>query len=364
MSRELRRYGPNLLITPAQTGRSTGAGAPTLDEDTVRSLTTALRAPGSTSAPAISPVLIASGRVRPPSRAEAEALPAQGLPSDAGERDLPAAAAAIIGADFAALKRVYPSWHVQGAWPDESGGECLAGEALAQRAGLAPGRRALVQVGSAEGAAKLACRISGVISTGEVEDQELFVPLGALQERTGLGGRVSLAAVSVDGGIDAVSAAAAQAQRLLPAASARPLRQIAAAQGAILGKLQRMMVLLTAVVLVLTSLCLVTTLMAIVVERQSEIGLMRSLGAADLEILEMFLGEVGLLGLLGSAIGIALGAAGAYFIGARLFGAAITPRAEVIPMVIAISLGLCLLSVLIPLRRALSVQPAAALRGD
>jgi putative ABC transport system permease protein len=203
-----------------------------------------------------------------------------------------------------------------------------------------------------------------LLSTGETEDDELFVPLLRLQALAGLPGRVSLAALSVDGGVQAVTDAAAAAHSALPGVWARPLRQIAAAQGAILGKLQRMMVLLTLVVLVLTGLCLVTTLMAIVVERGSEIGLMRSIGAADSEILEMFLGEVGLLGILGSAIGIALGALGAHVIGSRLFGAPIEPRAAVVPTVLLISLGLCLISVLVPLRRALSVQPAAALRGD
>ena len=125
-----------------------------------------------------------------------------------------------------------------------------------------------------------------------------------------------------------------------------------------------MMVLLTAVVLVLSGLCLTTTLMSIVIERQTEIGLMRSIGAGDRDILMMFLGEVSLLGALGGTLGLLLGWAGAHLIGRRLFDAAIVARADVAPIVMALALVLCWIAVLVPLRRALAIQPAAALRGE
>ncbi len=49
--------------------------------------------------------------------------------------------------------------------------------------------------------------------------------------------------------------------------------------------------------------------------------------------------------------------------GRRLFNASITPQPQVIPWVLAITLGLCWAAVLLPLRRALAVRPATALRG-
>ena len=145
---------------------------------------------------------------------------------------------------------------------------------------------------------------------------------------------------------------------------ARPLWQVAAAQGALLGKIDRLMLFLTLVVLLLCGLCVMTTLLSIVLEREGEIGLMRSIGAGDGEILVMFLGEVSLLGILGGIAGLGLGAAAARLVGSRLFGAAIEARAGVIPIVLAVSLLLCWSAVLLPLRRALAVQPAAALRGE
>ena len=354
MSRELRRYGPNLLLTASDEARE-GETAPSLDEKGVRGLPDALRRAGLIST-SVSPLLIAAGTVtRTP--AGGQSASRAGAPTQ-GEA-LDRAAATVVGADFEALRRLSSSWRVAGTWPGSSEAGCLVGTSLAARLHLRVGRTASIRLGTPFG-----CHVTGIVSTGEGEDEEILVPLRLLQEASGLSGRVSLAALSIDGGTDAVTRAGRVAESALPGSRALPLRQIAAAQGAILGKLQRMMVLLTIVVLLLTALCLVTTLMAIVVEREGEIGLMRSIGAGDGEIIMMFLGELGLLGLVGSLAGFVLGAAGARVIGSRLFDAAIDPRGAVLPIVLAISLGLCLISVLLPLKRALSVQPAAALRGD
>jgi putative ABC transport system permease protein len=168
----------------------------------------------------------------------------------------------------------------------------------------------------------------------------------------------------VDGGSAAAEGEALRLEAAIPGAAARPLRPIAAAQGAILARLQRMMMLLTAVILILSALCLTTTMMAMVVERESEIGLMRSLGAGDGDLLRMFLGEVSLLGLAGATMGLLLGGLAARVIGTRLFGTALDMRLSVAPVVILIALLVGWISVIVPLRRALRIQPAAALRGE
>jgi ABC-type lipoprotein release transport system permease subunit len=56
--------------------------------------------------------------------------------------------------------------------------------------------------------------------------------------------------------------------------------------------------------------------------------------------------------------------AGARLLGNQLFGAAIAARPEVIPMVAALALGICWAGTLVPLRRALAIRPADALRGE
>jgi len=177
-------------------------------------------------------------------------------------------------------------------------------------------------------------------------------------------GRLSLAALSVGGGASDAVRAAGVAQRFVHGSSSRVLWQVASAQGALLGKLDRLAVSLSVAVFLLCGLCVMTTLLFIVLEREPEIGLMRSLGAGDGEILVMFLGEVTLLACLGAAAGILLGMATARLVGQQLFDTPISPRLEIVPAVLALSLGICWISVLIPLRRALTIQPADALRGN
>lgn len=321
MSRTLRAYGPNLLVVPA--AHVPGAGLNEAAVEQIRSL-----APGA----AVVPVLYAPGTVQ-----------------DQG--------ATLVGTDFEALRRLYPGWDLQGGMVRPH--DCVVGVSLAARIGFAKGSIAALRAGGEE-----SCRVAAFVMTGEAEDEQVFVPLAVLQEMTGRGGRVSLAALSISGGLPKVEEAAQKITRALPGVEARPARAIASAEAALLTRLDRMMLLSSALVLVLCGLCLVTTLMAMVVERTSEIGLARAVGAGDGEILKMFLGEMGLLAGTGAILGVIFGAIGARVAGLRLFGTALGPSPSVIPIVFGAALVLCLVSVLAPLRRALSIQPAEALRGD
>ena len=335
MSRELRSYGPNLLILPAAGSASLAAGGSGrgagLDEAVVGRVIGLLG-----DGVVVAPVLLAAGSVADQ-------------------------AATLVGADFARLRRLYPAWRTEETGAAASGEtrSCVLGVSLAARADLKPG-----DVARLGAPAEAALRVAGVVSTGEAEDEQIFVPLPVLQELISQEGRMSFAALSVEGGPRAVESAGARIAAALPGVEARPVRAIARTEGALLGRLDRMMLLLTLVVLVLSGLCLVTMLMSMVVERESEIGLARAIGAGDGEIFKMFLGEVGLLGLIGALAGAALGAILVRVIGSGLFGAAIEPRLSVVPVVLLASLLICFAAVLLPLRHALSIQPAAALRGD
>jgi putative ABC transport system permease protein len=326
MTRELRRFGENLALVPAEDR----PGA-TLDEAAVR------RALGDAAAP----VLLARGEI--------------GRESPASE------AAAILGIDLAAHRKLHSFWRLDGDWP-HSADDALVGAAVARRLGLHPGDRVTLRLEA--GGEPLGLRVAGTVRTGEGEEDQVFVPLSLLQARTGLSGRVSLATLFVEGGERGVDAAAARLEREIPGARARPLRPIAAAQGAILDRLDTMIWFMTAVILALAGLCLGTTLFTLVVEREAEIGLMRSLGANDGDVARIVLGEVTLLGLAGGVVGLLLGTGAARVIGWRLFDAAIDPRLGVVPVVLAIALGVSWVAVLAPLRRALTIRPAAALKAE
>src|SRR6185503_2555252 len=188
MTRELRRFGENLALVPAE--ERPGA---TLDEAAVR------RALGEAAAP----VLLARGEI---GRAD-------GRPADGGME-----AAAILGIDVAAYGRLHPFWRVDGAWPQKDD-EALVGSAVARRLGLFPGERVTLTLESGGGPIPL--RAVGTVRTGEAEEDQVFVPLHLLQEASGLTGRVSLATLFVAGGPDDVDSVARRLERDLPGARAR-----------------------------------------------------------------------------------------------------------------------------------------------
>ena len=339
MSRELRAYGPNLLVLPGAGALPSPAGAGAAGQAATLEEAVVARVPGLLGSSArIAPVLIASGVV-------------------GGQ------ATTLVGTDFEALHRIDPGWSVttlpDGRRDPSVRGDCVLGASLAKRAGLEPGDRCEIRARSS-----VVVQVTGLVSTGEAEDEQVFLPLGMVQGLTGQNGRVSFAALSIEGGTEVVEISAARLAAAFPGVTARPARAIALAEGAILGRLDRMMLLSTLLILVLSGLCLVTTLMSMVAERESEIGLARAIGAGDGEIFKMFLGEVGLLAAIGAVAGIALGAGLARLIGERLFGAPIEASLSVVPAVLGASILICLVAVFIPLRRALSIQPAAALRGE
>ncbi|HEY3175841.1 MAG TPA: FtsX-like permease family protein [Candidatus Polarisedimenticolia bacterium] len=326
MSRELRAYGPNLIVTPGA-----GLGGGTLDASVTGSLASVL----SRTEMDQTPLLYAAGR--------------------AGGLGL-----TLAGIEFDSARRLFPYWRVRGAWPAPGDGDSsLVGARLAGRLKVGPGQALRIEVGG-HGAE---LRVAGLVTTGEAEEEQVFVPLALLQGLAGTRG-ISTAALRIDAGPDEVEAAARDLEAAVPGISARPLRQVSRAEGSLLERLDVMMGLLSALMLAMTVLCVMTTLVSIVVERQPEIGLMRSLGAGDGEIILMLLGEATLLGLAGGLLGYGLGVAGARLLGHQLFGAAIAARPEVIPVVTGLALAICWAGTLLPLRRALAIRPADALRGE
>jgi putative ABC transport system permease protein len=125
-----------------------------------------------------------------------------------------------------------------------------------------------------------------------------------------------------------------------------------------------MMFLVTIVALIASALGVMTTMITSVIERQKEIGLMKSVGAENKKIIALFLSEATIIGIIGGIIGYLVGLILAQLIGMSVFSLSITPRLEVIPIAIGISVGVALLASILPVRRAVRVEPAIVLRGE
>ena len=149
----------------------------------------------------------------------------------------------------------------------------------------------------------------------------------------------------------------------LPQYQVRPIRQVAEAEGALLGRIRLLIVSMVLLILVLTALCVLGTMAALAMERRKLVGLMKSLGGSISRIVGIFLAEVGVLGAAGGFLGAILGSALSYWMGLRVFGTAIAPRWEVFPVTIVLMI-LVTLTGAIPLRLLGNVKPADILRGE
>jgi putative ABC transport system permease protein len=122
--------------------------------------------------------------------------------------------------------------------------------------------------------------------------------------------------------------------------------------------------IVTLAALIAAALAVAATSATTVLERRSEIGVMKALGATNFTITALFLIEQLLLAVAGGAIGFVFGAALARILGASVFGTPASPRLILVPVILGLAALIALVGSLIPLRRAAHLRPALILRGQ
>jgi len=235
----------------------------------------------------------------------------------------------------------------------------LVGQNVARELHLAPGSEfALDYLGRTE---KLI--VAGVVDSGDAEDNQVFVNLVVAQQLSNLDGQIGLVQLNVGGGSENVADVAAKLAAALPGYDVHPIRQVTAAEGALLARLRLLIFSMVALILVLTSLCVLATMAALAIERREDVGLMKALGGSISRVVGLFLAEVGVLGAAGGAIGCIVGMVLTRWMGHRVFEATISMRWEIIPLTIALMIAVALAGAS-PLRMLGNVKPAVIFRGE
>jgi putative ABC transport system permease protein len=282
------------------------------------------------------------------------------------------------------IRQLHPTWKVEGNWPaaDDADG-CVVGSQLAQALGLKIGQKLPIQTKTGFREFK----IRGILESGGIEDQEALAPLESVQEMAGLRGKVRRVEVSaVTKPEDALaripparmtpdqferwscsnyaSTVAYQIQQAIPGSSARPVYRVSETEGKILNRVGLLISLLAAAALITAGLAVSSMMLANVLERRSEIGLFRALGAADARVATIFLTEASLVGLAGGALGYLLGSMLAEKLARAIFGSPIGIHWVLLPAALALALAVTLIGSALPLRRGFKMSTAMALRGE
>jgi putative ABC transport system permease protein len=269
----------------------------------------------------------------------------------------------LAGTDFAQVAKMNSWWKAEGNWvspgANDDRAQCLVGHDAARHLGLTPGSR--IEFRSGDHSVSLT--VAGIVTTGGAEDNQVFTRLDVAQDLAGLTGKVSLVQLSVSGSAGDIEAVTKRLAGALPGLDVRPVRQIAAAEGMILGRIRGLILWTIALILVLSMLGVLASMAALAMERSRDVGLMKALGGSIPRIMRLFLAEAGALGVLGGTIGFLIGIVLARWIGGRVFGVAISPRLEVFPVTVALTVVVALAGAL-PLRLLGRVRPAEILRGE
>ncbi len=203
---------------------------------------------------------------------------------------------------------------------------------------------------------------AGTVQTGAAEDSRIYVSLGDFISWSGV--QPSTIEVAASGSPEEVAAIMNQLAQAIPAADVRPVRQIMEGEARVLGK-TRATLLAAAVLIILTAaLCVLSTIMGWVFDRRRDFAIMKALGASGRLLNGFFAAEAAVLGAAGALIGFLLGIGIAAWIGRANFHAAVMPRLSVLPVVLAGSMAVTLISAILPISLLRRVQPAVILRGE
>lgn len=203
---------------------------------------------------------------------------------------------------------------------------------------------------------------SGTVQTGAAEDSRIYISLSDFTAWTGV--RPSTIEVAASGSADEIASVMSRLAQAIPAADIRPVRQIMEGEARVLGKTRATLLAAAALIILTAALCVLSTLMGWVFDRRRDFAIMKALGASERLLNGFFAAEAAALGATGAVLGFVLGIGIAAWIGRANFHAPVVPRFGVLPVVLAGSMAVTLLSAILPISLLRRVQPAVILRGE
>ena len=290
------------------------------------------------------------------------------------------------------VRSTHQWWKVSGEWPGDDSRDVLVGERLAGKLGVKSSDQVMlteISTLAAKNAARMwhPLHVSGILSTGGAEDDEIVAPLGLAQEILGRPGAVKRVYVSaltkpedafgrrdpksMSGAVydrwyctPYPAAIALQLTEAMSHSHAEQIRQVSQNEGAVLTRIEGLIFLITLAALFASALAVSAAMATAIFERRAEVGLMKALGAGKLAVAAIFFAEAALLALMGGFAGFGVGAVLARQIGRSIFGSQISISPVLLPVILAIAVIVTFAGSAAAIRKAVSFDPVFALRGE
>ncbi len=289
------------------------------------------------------------------------------------------------GGTFATgIEKTNPWWRLDdGRWFSDTAAECVVGTKFAKRDGLKLGDTVNIE-GPTQ---NIQLKVTGILTAGGPEDDAIIAPIAISQELAARPGqyrklyvsaltkpeddfaRRSPATMTPDelerwSCSPYVSSIAYSIKQVLPGSDVRVIRRVAEGEGRILTRVRMLLWLVALAALLAAALAVGASSAASVIERRTEIGLMKALGAGSGIVGFLLAAEQLLLAVVGGVVGYALGIFLARLVGQRIFGDAPQPSLPVLVVIVGLATAVTLLGSALPLRRASRYEPAPILRGE
>lgn len=262
---------------------------------------------------------------------------------------------AIVAANPQALQELTPYWAVNGKRPDTPG-ECLVSRHAAEVLGLKTSQSVNIEWPDGSHATSLA--VVGLVESGDEDDDRVFTVSQAGSAD------FNYALLSVSGGETAIT----RIQKAMDGASShiaiKPLRQIVKGEEHVLDKIKVLCLTALGAVLALTALGVSASMLARVVERKKEFGLLQALGAHRRGVVKFLLAESATVGGIATVAGFVLGTLLAALVMWQIFRVTISPHGLAFAAALVVTIAVALLAGAIACQRILRLQPAAVLKGE
>jgi putative ABC transport system permease protein len=279
-------------------------------------------------------------------------------------------------------------WTIEGnTMTDDNLQGAMVGESVAKQWNLKLGDT--IDIISTKTNKKFTLTINNIFHSGGAEDTQIYVSLPVAQniaDKSGLVERVEVSALTTPENELArkaaqdpnslsrtewdtwyctayISSIAYQLEELMPDVRVKAIMQVAESEGSILQKTQLLMLLLTILSLICSALAISNLVTANVIERSTEIGLLKALGATNTAVAMLILTEIFIIALVGGFFGYFIGFGFAQIIGHTVFGSFVEPKMIIIPLALIMVILITFLGSLPALRIMMFLRPTDVLHG-